>query len=87
MKEVPCSFLKANPWLEIEIVVFFINLAARQGFEPQYDAPEASVLPLNERAISMYKYVQELKLAQKRANGSPGWIRTNDVLAHFSLGN
>jgi hypothetical protein len=26
-------------------------MAARQGFEPQYAAPEAAVLPLNERAI------------------------------------
>ena len=27
------------------------SLAARQGFEPQYAAPEAAVLPLNERAV------------------------------------
>ena len=27
-------------------------LAARQGFEPRYAAPEAAVLPLNERAIT-----------------------------------
>jgi hypothetical protein len=26
------------------------NLAAPQGLEPRYDAPEASVLPLNEGA-------------------------------------
>ena len=27
-------------------------LVAPQGFEPRYDAPEASVLPLNEGATS-----------------------------------
>lgn len=27
------------------------RLAARQGFEPRYAAPEAAVLPLNDRAV------------------------------------
>ena len=32
-------------------------LAARQGFEPRYAAPEAAVLPLNERATTKLGFV------------------------------
>lgn len=32
---------------------YWILLVAPQGFEPRYDAPEASVLPLNEGAIRL----------------------------------
>jgi hypothetical protein len=30
------------------------NVAARQGFEPRYAAPEAAVLPLNDRAVQEF---------------------------------
>ncbi len=30
------------------------RLAARQGFEPRYAAPEAAVLPLNDRAVQEF---------------------------------
>lgn len=39
----------ARPYLNLKEV---LNLAAPQGFEPRYAAPEAAVLPLNEGAAS-----------------------------------
>ena len=43
-------------------------LAARQGFEPRYAAPEAAVLPLNERAPNLTR-----GWAREFIEFHPGW--------------
>ena len=45
-------------WLELERI-----LAAPQGFEPRYSAPEADVLPLNDRATVYFDF--KLLLSQR----------------------
>src|ERR1035437_3019842 len=40
-------------WMVLDLICGFV--AARQGFEPRYAAPEAAVLPLNERATRLLR--------------------------------
>src|SRR4051794_39932720 len=54
-----------------------VFLAAPQGFEPRYDAPEASVLPLNEGAATTFHINERIPKGQTRFMNThpvPGYL-------------
>lgn len=50
----------------------FLQLAARQGFEPQSQDPESRVLPLDERAIVARNVVCDACCWRKNRDSNPG---------------